>query len=47
MIEVLAEQIATLCDTLNEYPAVRYRKYENVSRKLFKVTKDCLLGVMI
>ncbi|XP_012689204.1 syntaxin-binding protein 2 isoform X1 [Clupea harengus] len=42
MMEALAEQIATLCDTLKEYPAIRYRKGPDENLALAEMVLDRL-----
>uniref|UniRef100_A0A8C8DSX6 Syntaxin binding protein 2 n=1 Tax=Oryzias sinensis TaxID=183150 RepID=A0A8C8DSX6_9TELE len=44
MIENMAEQIATLCDTLKEFPAVRYRKGPEDNFKLAKEVSSRLMA---
>ncbi|KAK2836245.1 hypothetical protein Q7C36_014114 [Tachysurus vachellii] len=42
MMEVVAEQIATLCDTLKEYPAIRYRQGPKENFALAEMVLDRL-----
>ncbi|XP_062871434.1 syntaxin-binding protein 2 [Trichomycterus rosablanca] len=42
MMEAVAEQIATLCDTLKEYPAIRYRQGAKENSALAEMVLDRL-----
>ncbi|XP_066530877.1 syntaxin-binding protein 2 isoform X1 [Hoplias malabaricus] len=42
MMEAVAEQIATLCDTLKEYPAIRYRQGSQENMALAEMVLDRL-----
>uniref|UniRef100_A0A8C1SRC2 Syntaxin binding protein 2 n=1 Tax=Cyprinus carpio TaxID=7962 RepID=A0A8C1SRC2_CYPCA len=42
MMEAMAEQIATLCDTLKEYPAIRYRQGPKENFSLAEMVMDRL-----